>query len=171
MIKAHLCSLLRGNIMNKHFKLILSLALMLGCVPPPAFADQPGKHPFYLHALADLRSARHNIVRAKGDAEVRWDESRAIFDIDAAIRKIKEAAIDDGKNLDDRQPVDAREPYSGRLHRALAALKSAHDDVDREENNEFAHGLKRRALQDIDNAMVRTREGLCNAGNKEFCSR
>src|SRR5215475_4932784 len=107
--------------MNKHLKLILPLALVLGCVPPPAFADQPGKHPFYLHALADLRSARHNIVRANGDDAVRWDESRAIIDIDAAIRKIKEAAIDDGKDLDDHPPVDAREPYAGRLHRALAA--------------------------------------------------
>jgi hypothetical protein len=157
--------------MNKLLKMILASALALASAATPAFADQPGKHPAYLHALTDLRSARSNMERRKGDAEVRWDESKAIADIDAAIRKIKEAAIDDGKNLDDHPPVDAKEAYSGRLHRALAALKAAHDDVDREEDNEFAQGLKRRALKDIDAATIRTREGLCNAGNKEFCPR
>ena len=155
--------------MNKLWKMILLSSLVLGTAAPAAFADQPGKHPAYLHALTDLRSARYNLQRRKGDAEVRWDESRAIGDIDAAIRKIKEASIDDGKNLDDHPPVDAHEPYSGRLHRALAALKAAHDDVDREEDNEYAQGLKHRALKDIDAALGRTREGLCNAGDQSFC--
>jgi hypothetical protein len=155
--------------MNKLLKMILPSVLVLASAATPALADQPGKHPAYLHALTDLRSARYNLERRKGDAEVRWDESRAIGDIDAAIKKIKDAAIDDGKNLDDHPPVDAKEPYSGRLHRALAALKSAHEDVNREEDNAFAQGLKRRALQDIDSATVRTREGLCNAGDKAFC--
>ncbi len=157
--------------MNKLLQIILPAALVLGSVAAPAFADQPGKHPAYLHALSDLRSARFNLERRKGDAEVRWDEQKAIADIDAAIRKIKEAAIDDGKNLEDHPPVDAKEPYSGRLHRAMTALKSAHDDVDREEDNDYAQGLKRRALKDIDAAMMRTREGLCNAGDRAFCPR
>jgi len=155
--------------MNELLKMLLATSLVLGSAVTPAFADQPGKHPAYLHALSDLRSACSKLERRKGDAEVRWDESRAIADIDAAIRKIKEAAVDDGKNLEDHPPRDAREPYVGRLHRALADLKAAHDDVAREEDNEFAQGLKHRALKDIDAAMFRTREGLCNAGNKEFC--
>jgi hypothetical protein len=93
----------------------------------------------------------------------------AIGDINAAIGKIKQASIDDGKNLDDHPPVDAREPRLGRLHKALDALRAAHADVDREEDNAFAQDLKHRALRDIDSAILRTREGLCNAGDAYFC--
>lgn len=134
-----------------------------------ASADQPGKHPFFLHALSDLRSARANLEKRGGDAEVRWDEGRAVADIDAAIGKIKQAAVDDGKDVSDHPPVDAREPRVGRLHKALAALEAAHADVNREEDNAFAQGLKSRALVDIDAAAMRTREGLCNAGDAAFC--
>lgn len=157
--------------MNKLFKIVLPSMIGLLFAVPPAFADQPGKHPAYLHALTDLRNARANLERRKGDAEVKWDEARAIGDIDAAIKKIKEAAIDDGKNLKDHPALDAKEPYSGRLHHALEALNAAHEDVNKEEDNDYAKGLKRRALVDIDSAVTRTKEGLCNAGDKAFCPR
>jgi hypothetical protein len=157
--------------MNKLWKLALPAVLAFVCAAPQAFADQPGRHPAYLHALTDLRNARANLERRKGDSEVRWDEARAIADIDAAIHKIKEAAIDDGKNLNDHPALDVKEAYSGRLHRALEALKTAHEDLNREEDNDYAKGLKHRALIDIDSAMNRTREGLCNAGDKAFCPR
>jgi hypothetical protein len=134
-----------------------------------ASADQPGKHPYFLHALSDLRNARANLERAAGDAQSKWDEGRAIIDVDAAIAKIKQAAVDDGKDLHDHPPVDAHEPRVGRLHKALAALEAAHADVNREEDNAFAQGLKHRALADIDNATTRTREGLCNNGDTAFC--
>jgi hypothetical protein len=150
-------------------KIALPVFALLTAAAPQAFADQPGRHPAYLHALTDLRNARANLQRRRGDAEVRWDENRAIGDIDAAIHKIKEAAIDDGKNLDDHPALDAHEAYSGRLHRAMEALKAAHHDIDQEEDNDYARGLKRRAIADIDSAMNRTREGLCNAGDRAFC--
>jgi len=155
--------------MNKLCKFLLPSLLTLGFAAPTAFADQPGKHPAYLHALTDLRNARANLERRKGDAEMKWDEARAIGDIDAAIRKIKEAAIDDGKNLQDHPPLDAKEPYSGRLHHALEALNAAHHDINQEEDNAYAKGLKRRALADIDSAVMRTKEGLCNSGDRAFC--
>ncbi len=134
-----------------------------------AQADQPGAHPAYLHALSDLRNARANLERRGGDPMTRWDEARAIGDVNAAIGNIKMASIDDGKNLDDHPPVDAREPRFGRLHKALAALYAAHADVAGEEDNGFARDLKHRALRDIDAAILRTREGLCDAGNQSFC--
>jgi hypothetical protein len=146
--------------MNKLFKIALPAVLAFVCAAPAAFADQPGHHPAYLHALTDLRNARANLERRKGDSEVRWDEAKAIGDIDAAIRKIKEAAIDDGKNLADHPALDAKEPYNGRLHHAFEALQAAHRDIDQEEDNDYAKGLKHRAMVDIDSAMNRTREGL-----------
>ena len=156
--------------MSKLSLLVIPFALALAAFTPPAFADQPGSHPAYLHALTDLRAARWNLQRRHGDSEVKWDESRAIGDIDAAIHKIKEAAIDDGKNLDDHPADDSGAgPYSGRLHRALDNLRAARNDMDREEDNDFARHLKHRAQADIDSAIHRTREALCNAGDQHFC--
>jgi len=155
--------------MTKLMTFVIPFALALASFNHPAAADQPGKHPAYLHALTDLRQARFNLQRRRGDNNVKWDESKAIGDIDAAIRKIKEAAIDDGKNLDDHPPADANEPYNGRLHHALEALHAAHDDIDKEEDNDYAKHLKHRAIADIDSAIHRTREALCNAGDQQFC--
>ncbi len=156
---------------TRAMKKLLGLTLLaLVAAAPVAMADQPGKHPAYLHALTDLRDARWNLQHRKGDAEVKWDERKAVQDIDAAIAKIKEAAFEDGKNIDDHPPVDAKLDYNGRLHHALEALHAAHNDVDKEEDNDFAKGLKHRALKDIDAAMNRTREALCNAGDKAKCN-
>ena len=38
-------------------RLLLS-GLLLAVLPFAANADMPGKHPYYLHALSDLRAAR-----------------------------------------------------------------------------------------------------------------
>ena len=156
--------------MKNLLKLVLPFGIALFTIAPQAAqADSPGKHPGYLHALTDLRAARWNLQHRKGDAEVKWDEAKAVADVDAAIHKVKEAAIDDGKNLDDHPADDAKLDYSGRLHHALENLKAAHADLDQEEDNDFAKHLKKRALEDVSSAERRTREALCNAGDKNFC--
>jgi hypothetical protein len=154
--------------MKTIFRIALPALLALVAIAPVALADQPGAHPHYLHALSDLRDARANLQRRGGDPETKWDESRAIGDIDAAIGKLKAASIDDGKNLDDHPAVDSPD-RSGRLHKALADLQTAKDHITHEEDNAFAQGLRGRALHDIDSALMRTREGLCNAGDRNFC--
>jgi hypothetical protein len=131
--------------------------------PPPPPPPPPAVHPAYLHALSDLRSARFNLARKGGDPTMRWDEAIAIAAIDRAIAEIKHASIDDGKNLEDHPPVDAREPRIGRLHRALAALRAAHHDVNEEEDNAYAQGLKARAVHHIDEAIRLTEQGVAEA--------
>jgi hypothetical protein len=125
-------------------------------VPPPSPA---AAHPYYLHALADLRNARANLERKGGDKQMKWDEHDGVAAIDRAIKDIKEAALDDGKNIEDHPPVDAREPRDGRLHKALAALQTARGDIDKEEDNAFANGLRNRASHDIDEAIHATQAG------------
>jgi len=154
--------------MKTMIRFALPAVLALAAMAPTAQADQPGQHPHYLHALSDLRDARANLQKRGGDAEMKWDEGKAISDIDAAIGKIKAASIDDGKNLDDHPTVDAPD-RKGRLHKALADLQTAREQVNKEEDNAFAQGLKVRALHDIESAALRTREGLCNAGDMAFC--
>ena len=126
----------------------------------PAAPAAAGAHPYYIHALSDLRNARANLERKGGDRQMKWDEHDGIVAIDRAIQDIKEASIDDGKNVDDHPAVDAKEPRVGRLHKALAALQTARADVAREEDNAFAKGLRNRALHDIDEAIRFTDAGI-----------
>lgn len=146
----------------------LSLNTALACLvvaiaPMMVRADQPGKHPAYLHALTDLRHARAHLERRGGDPQVKWDEKTAIHEIDEAIREIKEASIDDGKNLNDHPPVDAKMDYTGRLHRALELLHKADKDCHEEEDNNFAKGLQKRAIHHINEAIRFTEQGISNA--------
>jgi hypothetical protein len=139
--------------------------------PPPAAAPAPApvavapapmppsKHPAYLHALTDLRHARSFLARPAG-AVVKWDENKAIREIDAAIKEIKEASIDDGKSLDDHPPVDAGMVWGGRLQKALELVESARRDVNEEEDNGFARGLKNRAIGHIDAAAKHIHDGI-----------
>jgi len=110
-----------------------------------------GQHPAYLHALTDLRHARAHLERPDG-GHLRHEEEDAIHEIDEAIREIKKASIDDGKNLNDHPPVDSHMDWPGQLHRALELLNKAHEDIAKEEDNRFAEGLQERALGHIDKA-------------------
>jgi hypothetical protein len=117
-------------------------------------------HPAYLHALADLRHARAHLERQGGGREFRWDENVAVREIDLAIHEIKEASIDDGKNISDHPPVDLKADYIGRVHRALELLRRARADCSEEEDNGFARGLRNRALRHINEAIRLTEESL-----------
>ena len=82
--------------------------------PPPVVVEAPPAqaHPAYLHALTDLRHARF-LLEKPAKPEVKWDESNAVHEIDAAINEIKQAAIDDGKPLDG-SPAGRREDEASR---------------------------------------------------------
>jgi len=141
---------------------LMSSALITACVaappPRPIYVAQAGPaHPAYLHALTDLRSARWLIEHRPSDWAQTNDEVEAVHQIDAAINDIKQAAIDDGKNLNDHPPTDAHFDNRGRIHEALRLLRQARSDVAREEDNGYAHGLRDRAVGHIDGAIGHTR--------------
>ena len=116
------------------------------------FADEPGRHPAYLHALTDLRHARAHLGQFAATEHMDREEQHAIEEIDKAIGEIKHAAIDDGKNLEDHPPVDAHMDRRGRFHRALELLDKAHNDIAREEDDPGVRGLRDRAIHHIDEA-------------------
>lgn len=128
------------------------LVFLIAVCAALSFADDPGAHPAYLHALSDLRAARAHLDKLSPSDHVDNEETHAIREIDAAINEIKKASIDDGKNLNDHPPVDAGLDKTGRYHRALQLLDKAHHDISEKESDEFAHGLKHRALEHIDSA-------------------
>ena len=117
-----------------------------------AKAQKPEDHPYYLHALSDLRAARWMIEHQPGNSQRNMDEANAIKEIDGAINEIKEASIDDKKNINDKPPVDEKPDHIGRLHDALDFLKKAKEDIDHEEDNSFARGLRNRSYKHIDEA-------------------
>jgi len=110
-----------------------SFALVLAA---PSWADTPGKHPAYLHALSDLRDARAHLERLASDP-VNQEEDHAIMD---------------GKNISDHMPVDAHLPLRGRFHKALDLLNKAQADVSGEEDQPDTQGLQMRVIHHIGEA-------------------
>jgi hypothetical protein len=127
---------------------------------PPTMGEKPGAHPAYLHALSDLRTARALLERPAHDAEVKWDENRALGQIDAAIRAIREASIDDGKPLSDHPPIDAKLHHKDRIRSALELLDKSAKDIEEREDNGFAKGMRGRAVGHIREAIRFTREAV-----------
>ena len=146
------------KILNKLAFFILAVLLFV-----PAYAAAkpapPREHPAYLHALTDLREARAHLQRPDG-GELREQEKKAIHEINEAIAEIKKVAIDDGKDINEHAPIDARMDWPGRLHRAVELLNKAHNDVAQEEDNAFAQGLQQRALEHIDKAHHHVEEAI-----------
>jgi hypothetical protein len=131
----------------------VAIALTFLVVPQVSASAQqlPGKHPGYIHALSDLRSARWFLNHQAGDSKVYAGEDIAIQEIDAAIAEIKKTSIDDGKDLNDHPQVDVKE-HGSRLLRAMETIQRAHDDINNEEDNPEASGLRHRALDHIQKA-------------------
>ena len=133
-------------------RLVVIAAAIAFLVPITSqIADAQGKHPAYLHALSDLRDARAHLERPDGGV-LHAEERAAVEEIDKAIGEIKRAAYDDGKNVDDHVHVDAHRPWAGRLHDARELLDKAHHDIEKEEDNPEARGLRDRVLMHIDRA-------------------
>jgi hypothetical protein len=120
------------------------------------------KHPHYLHALSDLRFARALLQRPDGGA-LRQQESEAIRNIDDAIGEIKKASIDDGKNIEDHEPVDAHWPWAGRLHKAREVLDRAIGDCSKEEDDPHTRGLQERILNHLHRAKAHVDEAIAIA--------
>jgi hypothetical protein len=146
--------------MSKRFASRILFAAAVALLPLTAHADLPGKHPYYLHALSDLRTARWMLEHRPGDAAVSGQEDVAIQQIDAAIGEIKHASIDDGKDLKDHPAVDVPNDHPGRLHKAAELLRKVHKDVDREEDDPTAKDLKHRSLEHVQAALKATDQAI-----------
>jgi hypothetical protein len=138
--------------MHAKFKKLLPVVALCTLMSAPAMSQQlPGKHPGYLHALSDLRTARWFLNHQPGDPKVYGGEDVGVQEIDAAIAELKSASIDDGKGLDYHPTEDARE-HGSRLARAIETLKKAQADIDSEEDNPEARQLRHRASEHISRA-------------------
>jgi hypothetical protein len=128
------------------------LSLLIATCVSATWADERGKHPYYLHALSDLRDARAHLEFLSPSERRDMEEEHAIREIDMALREIHQAAIDDGKPVGEHMPIDAHLKRTDRFHKALELLDGARKDVRREEDDPRARGLRDRALLHIDEA-------------------
>ena len=139
--------------MHKNVRLAILLAGISAAAPFAAQAQQvPGPHPAYLHALSDLRDARHYLNDGWAWEPVRRDDNAAIREIDAAIREIKLAAIDDGKGVNDPFPIDKHLSPHDRFRKANELLFAAHNDLAKAEDVPQSRGLRDRAIGHVDAA-------------------
>jgi hypothetical protein len=130
---------------------LLPLLILIGAAAMPASADVPGAHPFYQHALTDLRTALWLLNHQPGDRKAYAGEDIAIQETEAAMDEIEHASIDDGKDINYHPTVDVHEQGS-LLLRAIETLHKAHADIDREEDNPEMRDVRHRALEHIDRA-------------------
>ncbi len=139
---------------RKALFLALTLCAACGCTSLNAqgYGQVPGPHPAYLHALSDLRAARHYLADNWAWAPVKHEDDVAIHHIDAATNEIKMASIDDGKNINDRFPIDGSITPQNRFAKANELLYAAHQDLARAEDVPQSRGLRDRALREVDAA-------------------
>ncbi len=133
--------------------IVLAAGLVAITAPMTMQAQEvPGPHPHYLHALSDLRAARHYLNDGWAWAPVRRDDNAAIREIDAAINEIKRASIDDGKGLNDPFTIDTHLSPHDRFRKANELLAAAHNDLSKAEDVPEARGLRNRAIGHVDAA-------------------
>ncbi len=150
MLRQH--SLEHMSLAEKYIKEGIDDARNLHETPAPMPAPPPppmeNAHPAYLHGLSDLRHARA-LLEKPARPDVKWDENVAIREIDAAIKEIRDASIDDGKPLSEHPPIDANLAHRDRLKKAEELLVQTSRDIEQKEDNGFAKGLRDRALKHV----------------------
>jgi len=123
------------------------------------------EHPHYLHAFADLRTARAWITDPV-QGKVTGKEVDVVAFIDKAVAEIHRASIDDGKSLTDHDTIDASLKHKDRLHKAYELLKSADKDLRIKEDNKEALGWRKEAIRNVELAMRTTGEAIKEAKEK-----
>lgn len=152
--------------MKKSMKTLVLLAMAASAFTTiAARADEPGRHPFYAHAKADLDQARWLIDHRPGDNwQMGRSEQVALREIDMAARDVTQLGLDVGKDMFRPEHADAHPDRRGRLHDAVATLEKAHQDLAHEEDDPRVRGLQRDALRHVDIALHATQDAIHEAG-------
>jgi len=128
--------------------------------PTAGFAQ--GRHPRYLHARTDLRTAQA-FARVREEPNVTRHLEAAANEIEAAIRELDRAAAFDARDLIDHPPIDANLARRDRFSKILALLRSARADIAMEEDNPRAREWRNIAFRHIDEAINNVRRAAVEA--------
>jgi hypothetical protein len=135
-------------------KKLISFVFLAAVASAPMLlrADTPGRHPAYLHARTDLRTAQW-LMRVHDDPDVMRRIQQADHEIDGAIHEMDVAARFDHKNLNEHPPIDAKLDRRGRFRKVMELLQRARADIAGEEDDPSAIGWRDLAYRHIDAAM------------------
>jgi hypothetical protein len=133
---------------------LFSVVFLAAAVSAPLLlrADTPGRHPAYLHARSDLRTAQW-LMRVHDDPDVMRRIHQADIEIDRAVHEMDVAARFDHKDLNDHPPIDTGLDRRGRFRKAMELLQRARADIGREEDDPSAIGWRDLAYRHVDAAM------------------
>jgi hypothetical protein len=131
---------------------IVLCALLLSGGSTRIYADTPGVHPFYLHAIDYLRQARALLETHFNEPKHIQTVAEAVPKVDSAISDLKNASKLDDKHLSGVPPPDGSLDEKGRLHKAAELLRMAHQEAAKPESDPLAKPLQARGLRDIDEA-------------------
>jgi hypothetical protein len=140
---------------NAKLPMIFAVAAALA-VSAVAVAETPGRHPRYLHARTDLRTAQF-LLRVEAEPNVMRHVHQVDREIDLAVTEIDRASVIDHKDIQDRPPIDRSLDRRGRFNKAMALLKGARADIAHAEDNPRAVGWRDAAYRHIDAAMEQLR--------------
>jgi hypothetical protein len=137
------------------------LPIILGVAAALAFSTLAlaGRHPHYLRARTDLRTAQF-LMRVHDEDNVMRHLREADAEIDRAVGEIDRAAVIDHKDLEDHPPIDRSLDRRGRFHKAMELLQSARADIGREEDDPRAIGWRDAAYRHIDAAIEQLRRAV-----------
>jgi len=123
-------------------------AFLLFALATPAQAQRPP----YLHALADLREARAQLltVRSPGFASVR---DHALAEIAEAIREVDAAVENEGRNPYQTPPAGTGGVDDRPMRQAVVLLNKARGDIAAGTDDTGHRGLQMRALRHVDAAL------------------
>jgi hypothetical protein len=139
---------------SRTLKLTLLGALAALSIPAAAFAQDWHRHPGYLRAMSDLRTAYWLVQHTDAaDPAQHAEEKFAAEQIKIAYMDLKNAAIMDDRDINDLPPPGmAFYDHQGRLRRAGELILDAHSAIAGVEQNPESSEMRKQAFWHIDKA-------------------
>jgi hypothetical protein len=129
---------------------VILCALLLTANPTRVFAQTPGVHPGYEHAIRDLREAKGLLDHPyPQDVQLSANITR---EINEAIGALKTASHVDDKSLAG-VPPDKTMDRAGRYRKVKSLLTSARQAVSASESNPAAESARNHGIQHINSAL------------------
>jgi hypothetical protein len=128
----------------------------------PAAMHAQGRHPHYLSARTDLRTAQ-SLARVQEQPNVALNLQAAAREMEAAIKEIDNAAVLDRKDLVDHPPIDTKLARVDRFRKMVDLLRSARTDIEHEEDNPAAREWRNAAFKHLDEALSAVRRAAVDA--------
>jgi len=116
-------------------------------------ANAQEQHPHCRQALFDLLSARLMLMQHIDGKPMTHNEKEALRQINVVIRDINDASVGNGTGPNNHPNPLKNESGTTTIKQCINFLRKAKDELSREEDNQFANGLRDRSIKNCDEAI------------------